>query len=286
MAHIINIIKFRYFDDPQVIELIMLSGVLKDYDYWSHVPNDIAVDQQFLPSSSYKMQSHLNKIQTWSTENKVKINEKKSNFMIFTRCQTDFTSRLLLNNNNLEQVNIIRLLGLWITDNMSWQMNCEELCKKAYSRVSMLTKLKYVGTKRNDLLDVYKLFIRSVMEYCSVVYHSMLTNDQANMLERVQKVCLKVILGTDYINYSNSLEEFSLLSLYDRREKRILDFSHKALSHPLHKNMFPIQKQDLHDIRNKEKYVVNFANTETYKNSFIPYAQQKLNKEHMKKHKS
>ena len=63
-----------------------------------------------------------------------------------------------------------------------------------YSRLSMLTRLKYVGVNTEDLLEVYKLFIRSIIEYCSVVYHSRLTEEQSNKIERIQKTCLRVIL--------------------------------------------------------------------------------------------
>ena len=64
--------------------------------------------------------------------------------------------------------------------------------------VSMLTKLKYVGVSRDDLVDIYILYIRSVLEYCAVVWHSSLTVELARSLERVQKKCLRVILGEDY----------------------------------------------------------------------------------------
>ena len=84
--------------------------------------------------------------------------------MIFTRSHTDFTTRLMINNKNIEQLSAVRLLGVWISNDLSWQLNCEQLCKKAYSRLSLLTKLKYVGTKREDLLDIYKLFIRSTLD--------------------------------------------------------------------------------------------------------------------------
>ena len=47
----------------------------------------------------------------------------------------------------------------------------------------MIAKLKYVGVRTEDLIDIYKLFIRSCLEYCSVVYHSSLTVEQSMKLE-------------------------------------------------------------------------------------------------------
>ena len=69
-----------------------------------------------------------------------------------------------------------------------------EICK-AYARISLLSKLKYVGMKMEDLLTVYKTFI---VEYCCVVWHSSLTVHRNNALELIQRVCLKIILGKDW----------------------------------------------------------------------------------------
>ena len=144
----------------------------------------------------------------------------------------------------------------------------------------MLSKLKYVGVKREDLILIYKLFIRSCLEYCSVVYHSSLTIQQSNSIERVQKVCVKLILAGEYIDYEQALRSCKLSRISQRRENRALSFAHKALSHPKHKTMFPISENyssNPHNIRSKEKYKVNFARTTRYQQSYIPYMQTRLN---------
>ena len=83
--------------------------------------------------------------------------------------KSDFVTILNINGVKLDETKEVKLLGVWVTENMSWDSNASELCRKAYSRMSMLTKLRYAGVKTEDLLDVYKLFIRSLLEYCCVV---------------------------------------------------------------------------------------------------------------------
>ena len=102
----------------------------------------------------------------------------------------------------------------------------------------MLTKLRYAGVQIEDLIDVYKLFIRSIIEYCSVVYHSRLTEEQNNKLERIQKTCLKIILSEMYIDYQSALEMTGLSTLKSRRIRRCLDFSLKSINHPENQKMF------------------------------------------------
>ena len=63
-----------------------------------------------------------------------------------------------------------------------------EICTKVFSRLGMITKLKYVGVGMEDLIDIFKLFIRNVSEYCSVLFHSRLTVEDSNKLERIQNL--------------------------------------------------------------------------------------------------
>ena len=184
----------------------------------------------------------------------MKLNSAKCQYMIFTRSEEKFTTRLKVGEENMEQVSVSKLLGVWISEDLSWSRNCKEICKKAYSRLSMITKLKYVGVKTEDLLDIYILFIRSITEYCSVVFHSCLTLDQSNKLETIQKTCLKVILGEMYVDYSSALEMCGLDTLYNRREKRCLDFALKSSKHPRMCRMFPRNEVDHeHSIRKPEQ---------------------------------
>ena len=148
----------------------------------------------------------------------------------------------------------------------------------------MITKLKYVGVKTEDLIDIYILFIRSVTEYCSVAFHSSLTLEQCNKLETIQRTALKVILGEMYINYSSALEMCGLETLYDRRQKRCLDFALKSVKHSRNSKMFPLnQIEHGHEIREKETFKVNFARTEKYRKSAIPYCQRLLNEHEARK---
>ena len=194
--------------------------------------------------------------------------------MIFTRAQQDFTTRLTINDRKIEKINVTKILGLWISEDLSWDRNTTEICRRAYSRMSMLTKLKYAGVSRDDLLDVYKLFIRSIAENCVIAFHSI---SQATDIERIQKVCLKIILGDLYTSYSDALELVSLQTLHDRREKRCLDFAKKCLKHPIHRRLFPVNNKQSTDIRQMEPFIVNFARTESYRKSAIPFCQRILN---------
>ena len=137
----------------------------------------------------------------------------------------------------------------------------------------MLTKSKYVGINMGELLTVYKLFIRCIPEYCSVVFNKSLTIEQSNKIENIQKTCLKIILGESYLSYESALQTCSLEKLSDRRDKRMLKFALKCTKDPRNSELFP--KNDVP--HKKEVYKVNFARTEAYLQSAIPQCQRLLN---------
>ena len=276
--------RFKFIDDLSIVELVCLAGLLSEYKFHSHIASDIAIDQLYLPPQSFKTQEHIDTISDWTRKNLMKLNVAKSKYMIFSRAKDNFTTRLQMNDENLERIQVTKLLGVWIQEDLSWSRNCKEICRKAYSRLSLITKLRYVGVGRDDLINIYILFIRSVAEYCSVIFHSSLTQQQSLKLEGIQKTCLKVILGEEYCDYETALEICGLESLEKRRKKRCLDFSLKCLKHPRNQRLFPSNsKVTTHDLRSKESFIVNFARTSAYQNSTIPYCQRLLNQHFMKK---
>ena len=120
----------------------------------------------------------------------MKLNEAKCTYMIFSRTKTDFTTRLTVNGNYIEQINVSKILGITVAVDLTWSANCQEICRKAYSRLSMITKLKYAGVSTEDLIEIYVLFIRSIAEYCSVAFHSSMTKENSEELEQIQKTIL------------------------------------------------------------------------------------------------
>ena len=269
--------KFKYIDDLSVLELILLSEHLVDYDFKSHVASDFGIGHKFLPPSSFNMQINLNEISRWTDANLMKLNVEKSNYIVFSRSKTAFNTRLQLNGKNLEELSVTKLLGVWLSEDLNWEKNTKEICKKAYSRVTMLSKLKYIGLPIEDLIKIYILFIRSLTEYCSVVFHGSLTQELTRKIEQIQKTCLKVILSENYVSYEAALEMSGLETLHDRRESRCLSFAQKCVKNTENRKMFPTNDVPTYNVRQTEKYVVNFARTNTYFKSAIPFCQRKLN---------
>ena len=159
---------------------------------------------------------------------------------------------------------------------MAWKSNTSFIVKKAYKRMTLLQKLYEFHVPLEELLEIYILYIRSVLESSAVVWHSSLTQGQEMELERVQKVALRLILKEDYSGYSNSLAECSLESLNDRRNQLCLSFAKSCLKNPKTCDMFPVNNQQI-ITRVTEKYHMTPAKTNRLANSAIPFMQRLLN---------
>ena len=145
--------------------------------------------------------------------------------------------------------------------------------------MNMITKLRYAGVCTEDLIFLYRQYIRTTLEYCSVVFHSSLTAKQSASLERCQAVSPRIILQDNYVSYSAALEMTALSQLSDRRQTRCLDFSVKCTKNKQNSRFFP-KNPNLNnslETRGREEFKVNFRRTQQYKNSAIPYCQRLLN---------
>ena len=280
--------KYQYIDDLNLLEFIMLSDLLIEYDFYSHVASDISLGQRFLPPSTTQTQTFNKGISVWTQQNLAKLNSEKSSYVIHTRMKEDFATRFNLDNSYIDRKTCIKVLGVWIgVDPSNWDKNTTELIKRTYASMTMLTKLKFAGLSRRKLINIYCLFVRSSAEYCSVVWHSNLTQAQSKAIERLQIVGLKIILGNDcprkedgHVDYFAALDLCQLDSLFSRRQNRMLSFGKKCIKHSSLNRIFPINTatyEDPHPVRNRELFHVNHARTSAYLNSAIPSIQRQLN---------
>ena len=115
--------RFKYVDDLSVLELVMLTGLLSEYNFKLHVASDIGIDEQYVSAENLKTQETLNKIADWTSINKMKLNEDKTHYMVFSRSETEFATRLCLNGQTLDRVEAVKLVGVWVDTWLDWARN-------------------------------------------------------------------------------------------------------------------------------------------------------------------
>ena len=270
--------RYKFIDDLSILELINLVSIgLSSYNLKQQVPSDIQASNMYIPPINMQTQKSLDKICDWTKKKKMLINPEKTKYMIvnFTK-NYQFSTRLNLEGKLIQQINQTRLLGIIVDDSLTWQSNTNHIVKQAYKRMTILQNLFKFSVPLEDLIMIYILYIRSVVENSAVVWHSSLTQGQVLEIERIQKVALRIILKNDYISYENALEITSLPTLSERRLHLCKKFAEKCTRNPKTSDIFPLNSQG-YNTRNPEKYQVTYANTSRLARSSIPFMQKLLN---------
>ena len=89
-----------------------------------------------------------------------------------------------------------------------------------------------MGASVEDLLDVYILQIRCVLEYAVPVWQGCISQIEKEDIERVQKTACRIILSSFAITYEQALCTLKLDTLEDRINKLTLKFALKAEKTP------------------------------------------------------
>ena len=268
-------LKYRYIDDLSALELVNLLNIgIQSHNIRQQVPNNIPTHNQIISNDKLETQKHVQEIANWSKNNLMKLNAKKCKNMIFNFSKNhQFSTSIELNDEKLETVSEMKVLGTWITDKLKWDKNTSEIVKDSNIRMQILHSSSKFTTNINHLKDIYSKFVRSKLETSSCVWHSSLTEKQKHSIERVQRSAFKVILKNRYISYEQACDFLNMDTLFDRRESKCLKFAKSCLAERHMKKIFPLNKNKSHH----ERYKVNKARTSRYKNSTVIHMQKLLN---------
>ena len=86
----------------------------------------------------------------WLLHNKLKINLKKTKYLIFGKGNKISNINIQLNNYAIEQVTSIRFLGLIVDSKMTWKCHIQHICKKINPMIGAIFRF------RNCLSDSIK----------------------------------------------------------------------------------------------------------------------------------
>ena len=148
----------------------------------------------------------LIKIHEWANRWKVTFNPKKSKDMIFSAKKVLQNSPpLIFNSINVSRVTEHKHLGLWLSSSLTWSRQISETCLKANGKLAVLRHAKFLNRSTLDLL--YKITVRSVIDYGLVVYYQTLTSTEKARLDQVQYRAAKLCTGAMHYTSQSKLEQ-------------------------------------------------------------------------------
>ena len=179
-------------------------------------------------------------------------------------------------NEKVESSDSLKLLGFVFGKEPNVSAHVREIKKKYRARFWALIHLKNAGFSGDQILCLFNIYLRPVIEYCSAVYHSLLTAGQSDELERLQRQVVRLAYG-----WNNSYEDLCAIknidSLKKRREDYLDRFTEKTLNNERFSHWYPVRERDEHQLRNRRNFEETRARTSRYYNSPLAYLRRRAN---------
>ena len=176
----------------------------------------------------------------------------------------------------IESSETLKLLGFIFSGSPTPTAQVNALIAKFRTRLWSLRYLKRSGMRENDLCQAYVTYLRPVIEYGSVVIHSMLTREQSDLIDRQQVRALKIVYGFDKSS-RQVLEASGLETLSLRRRKAVDKFAIKLAESDRFGDLFPLRPDNLRTSRVSQKYLEVGTNRTRLYNSPVYYMRRRLN---------
>ena len=128
----------------------------------------------------------LDVICEWSKKWKIKFNGDKSKDLIFTPKRENLNNSfpLIFNNEVLDRVGSHKHLGVTLEPDLTWNIHLQKVIQHANMKLSIIQKVKDLSRKTLDIM--YKLHVRSIIDYCLPVYGPSLSKTQIAKLTKIQ----------------------------------------------------------------------------------------------------
>ena len=202
----------------------------------------------------------LAKISTWAEQWKVTFNAGKSKDLIFSKKCLNNSPPLQFNDKFIDRVNTHKHLGVYLKSDLCWSTQIHETCLRANRKLAVLRNVKMLKRKTLDLL--YKVTVRSVIDYALPIYANTLKQTELARLERVQYRAAKLVTGALHFT---SKEKLNLELGWETIKTRI-EFLGLSLFHKIHLHETrPLIRNCLSKLDFERKYVLRS------KGGYLPY---------------
>ena len=258
--------KFKYVDDGMIVcKLNMDSGTV-----------ELRNGKTFKIKQDIRSQNMFRRVVERATARGMVVNSGKTKVLCISDAQTYKAVSFLIDRDGrrLESGDSLKVLGFYFDSRPTCHAHVEALKRRMREKVWVLRHLGRAGFSQKELVTVYKSVIRPTLDYCSVVYHSMLTDLQDQTIERLQSQALKSIFGFG-VSYSDMREMAGVPTLRARRIELVDKFIGKARCNPKYDRWFP--KRTGRQGRNREEYLEITARTDRLNNTPLFFFRRRLN---------
>ena len=156
--------------------------------------DDTTVTGLISNSNETDYRHEIDQIVNWCETNNLFLNVSKTKEMIvdFRRNKSPI-SPLFINNTEVERISSFKFLGTYISDDLNWNINLNQILKKAKQRLYFLRQLNSYHVNNTILLHFYRAIIQSILTSSILVWFDRATQHDLNKLSSVIKQSERII---------------------------------------------------------------------------------------------
>ena len=254
---------------PWLFALMINDLIIDDAHTWKYV-DDTTASEIVSKGGTSDARNIVDQVVTWSSNNRVQLNQDKcKELRISFANQPAIFDPLTINGKELEVVKTVKLLGLTVKDNLTWNSYVDEVIKKVNKRLYFLVQLKRARVPPQDLALFYTSCVRSVVDYAIPAFYHCLPQYLKRELVRLEKRAISIIMPD--VDYLTGLERLDIKPMKDHHEYLCDKLFKSIILNPDHKlnSLLPARYNTNYNLRNQRNFNPPQIMTNRTMNSFI-----------------
>lgn len=177
------------------------------------------------------LNENLSKVDSWLKENKLSLNVSKTKYMVCgtKHCIDRFNNmEVKIRNTVIERVESIKYLGVYIDEQLTWDINVTNICKKVSQRIGLISRLR-----KSVPLNVTKLLATSLVipyfDYCNLVWYNCLQCSKSKMQVLFNRLARVLLNEGQRAHVSDMFDKLGWMTLDVRSNVNIACMVYKCL---------------------------------------------------------
>ena len=256
----------KFVDDSMLVSKVNMDSA----------PESLSVGKPIKSKHDIESQNVFRRMVRRAEERGMVVNNAKTKVLCVSDAQTYKAEAYLkdCDGADIKSSGSMKVLGYHMDSRPSCHAHVRALQVRMRDTTWVLRHLKLAGFTEQELAKVYRTVVRPILDYCAVIYHPMLTDDQDQVVERLQARALKNIYG--YRDSYAVMRKKAGVTTHRQRRIELCDkFARKAASNPTFERWFPLRQG--RSGRHAETYREFQARTDRLFNSPLFYFRRRLN---------
>lgn len=202
------------------------------------------------------MNNDLSKLNDWFRANKLSLNVNKTNYLLFTNSQINYSGMLniKINNEIIKCKSCVKFLGIFIDDRLHWHEHINSCKSKLISSLYAINKIKHL-VPENTLKALYYTLVYPHLTYGITLWGSTY-NVHINKLRVMQNKIIRAMLNANFTDPSKPLyAKLQILRLDDVYKLELGKYMYQYINNNLPQpllNMFEWTK-DIHSYQTRQQ---------------------------------